>query len=158
MEAPDHDVSATVDGKDGLEGFPNTIVPLSAFLDFLSEHNVVKPSIECHDVKVVYKKDEMGNITAKEYTIQPTKSCCLQPLKVPAAFKEDWDNVGSRFCLGQPKNIDWNSGKHNYGYLQLRDRLVYQDTKQFQGIAPAKPGFSLVKPVRVVKGTLRRWA
>ena len=47
---------------------------------------------------------------------------------------------------------------HNRGHIQVRDRLMYQDGNQVQGMNPTKPGICAQKPVMVKKDTLMRWA
>ena len=56
------------------------------------------------------------------------------------------------------KEWDLATRMHKRGHIQVRERLMYQDGNQFQGMIPTKPGLVAQKPVLVKKDTLRRWA
>ena len=46
------------------------------------------------------------------------------------------------------KEWDFDTRMHKRGQIQVRDRLMYQDGNQFQGISPTKPGLLFAqKPV-----------
>ena len=156
MNDADHVIGATAEIQPKGDSLPSTTMPLSAFLGWLEQNDIIKPGIECHDITVEFEKDEAGAVTSSKYKVNCSRPCCLQPLSTPSGFKDGWDNVGSKLCLGPESSMDWKTGK--VGVLVLRDRLSYLNSKQFQGVAPSKPGLVPEKHIKVAKGTLRRWA
>ena len=55
------------------------------------------------------------------------------------------------------KNWDMATKEHKSGRLVVKFRLNHQESNQFEGINPVKPGIFLKSPVKVKEGTLRRW-
>ena len=47
--------------------------------------------------------------------------------------------------------------EHKSGRSVVKFRLMHQESNQFEGINPVKPGIFLKSPVKVKEGTLRRW-
>ena len=47
--------------------------------------------------------------------------------------------------------------EHKSGRVVVKNRLRHQDSNHIQG-NPVKPGLFAKKPVKVVAGTIRRWA
>ena len=95
---------------------------------------------------------------AQEYEIKCTKECSFTPTRIPKEFNEDWGNAATRMFLGSAiKNRDLATKEHKSGRLVVNFRLQHQESQQFEGITPVKPGAFLKSPVKVKKGTLRRW-
>ena len=55
LTGPDHLVGGTAEG---VQDLPSTAIKVSEFLTILAEHDVTKPTIECHDLEVNFTKDE----------------------------------------------------------------------------------------------------
>jgi hypothetical protein len=133
---------------------PRGLVPLRAVLTALGN-----PKLECHDVDPKFTKDNKGTIIAQQYDIKANKKCAFTPGKVAKEFNEEWENVASRLFLGTAiRNWDMSTKEHKSGRVVVRNRLKNQDNNQFQGINPVEPGLFAKKPVKVVAGTIRRWA
>jgi hypothetical protein len=133
---------------------PTGLVPLRAVLTALDN-----PKLECHDVDPKFTKDDKGTIIAQQYDIKANKKCAFTPGKVAKEFNEEWENAASRLFLGSAvRNWDMSTKEHKSGRVVVRNRLKHQDSNHIQGINPVKPGLFAKKPVKVVAGTIRRWA
>ena len=132
---------------------PEGLAPLSTILTALEN-----PKIECHDSVPKFIHDDAGTIVAQEYEIKCTKVCSYTPTKIPKEFNEEWENAATRMFLGSAiKNWNMATKEHNSGRFVVKFRLHHQESKQFEGINPVKPGIFLKSPVKVKAGTLRRW-
>ena len=132
---------------------PEGLAPLSTILTALEN-----PKIECHDCVPKFIHDDAGAIVAQEYEIKCTKACSYTPTKIPKEFNEEWENAATRMFLGSAiQNWDMATKEHKSGRFVVKFRLHHQESKQFEGINPIKPGIFLKSPVKVKAGTLRRW-
>ncbi len=132
---------------------PEGLAPLSEILTALDN-----PKVECHDVEPKFRKDDEGTVVAQEYDIKCNKSCSFTPAKIPKEYNEDWENAAARMFLGTAgNNWDMATREHKGGKLIVHFRLAHQDSNQFQGVNPVKPGIFLKAPVKVKADTLRRW-
>ena len=133
---------------------PEGLAPIADILAALDN-----PKVECHEVEPKFTKDDTGTIVAQDYDIKCTKLCSYTPQKIPKEFNEDWENAATRLFMGVAnKNWDMTTLEHKLGKVVVKWRLTHQDSNQFQGINPSKPGIFLKAPVKVKEGTLRRWA
>ena len=105
------------------------------------------------------RRTTKGTIIAQQYDIKANKKCAFTPGKVAKEFNEEWENAASRLFLGSAiSNWDMSTKEHKSGRVVVRNRLKHQDSNHIQGINPVKPGLFAKKPVKVVAGTIRRWA
>ena len=117
------------------------------------------PKLECHDVDPKFTKDDKGSIIAQQYDMKANTKCAFTPGKVAKEFNEEWEKAASRLVLGSAiSKWDMSTKEHKSGRVVVRNRLKHQDSNHIQGINPVKPGLFAKKPVKVVAGTIRRWA
>ena len=122
--------------------FTKNASTLKSFLEFLSEkQNVSQVDFVCHTYTPATADSEAS--------ISPTEACSFEPKKLPPRTTAHWENVGSMLDFSQ---IDWDTGKHKQGLLQVVTCLRYADGAQERGLFPSKPAMHMTRSVRVSKG------
>lgn len=87
------------------------------------------------------------------------KGVLIFSYKDPDGFGEDCENAGARLFLATAiKNWSMEAREHKAGRLVVHFRLSHQDSNQFQGMNPVKPGIFLKAPLKVKANTVRQWA
>ena len=151
----DDEVLCTVDNP-GAEGpFPAQLKPLKEFLLHLQNANL-KVGVECHKLEIEFPKNDVGDVVEVKVKISNTVGIVLQP-KLPEQAA-DIHCAASLLLVGDPKAWGPQMNKHSGGNLRVMPSLRYRKSRQFTGVAPAKPGIYASRPIRVVAGTVRQWA
>ena len=139
--------------------FKAELSPLKDFVVHLQTSGVAPVKMECFNLALTFPKDSAGDITGCVVSIERTTRLLFTPELLGPGKKESFDNIGSRLVVGPGAPAwDWEQRTHNSGWLRVFPHIRYEGTRQYSGIVPAKPGIYLTKDVRVVAGTIRRWA
>ena len=117
---------------------------LDQLLSFLATHDIVDPTMECHEISVNKSQTKAGD---SKHTIKNISDLLFQTLARPRNVKPEFVNTGSAVA----KTDLWEGREHKLGYCRMLLSWKNIETPQFTGIV-------LKKDIRVQKDTLRRLA
>ena len=124
---------------------------LDQLLSFLATHDIVDPTMECHEISVNKSQTKAGD---PKHTIKNISDLLFQTLARPRNVKPEFVNSGTAVA----KTDLWEGREHKLGYCRMLLSWKYIETPQFTGIVPEKPTIVLKQDIRVQKDTLRRLA
>ena len=157
IENQDYKAIFSMEGSQSAAAFPQTVQPLSAFLEFLEQSGKHNIAIDLHVCNTKYQRDDDDAVIGRSWEITPTEQCGFTPLRVPDGRDPNNENAGTLAVLGPgAAKWNWEDGMHADGILCMMRRMNFMDTAQFTGIVPDKAGICFAKAVRVVKDTLRK--
>ena len=147
----------TEDKPGGAGPFPAELRPVSEFAMHLQNSGRGGDVFECHRTVIDFTKNELGDIISAEVRIVRTTQVLFEPQE--PAQKIDFNNAGSLLTAAEAGK-SWGPGfdSHTLGRVKMMPHWRHISKRGFVGVAPAKPGLYLTKPIRVVQGSLRRWA
>ena len=143
------------------EPFPAKLEKFGAFVRYLQEGGVSQADakLECHNVQMTFQKDDAGEAQSCTISVTPTIPCVFQPLKPANEGAGTKFTVGSMLTVGEAAlQWSWPAGTHKSGLLRIMPHIRFAEGRQASGIVPGKPGIYLCRPVKVGKGTVRKWA
>jgi hypothetical protein len=162
MKSGAHEVRASMEKPfDNAPPYTSKLAPLEDFYKYLAVNgNHHEVSIECHQAKLSFQKNEAGEITSSKMSITPTQPCVFISLPLPSGYAETGANAGSRLLTATDSGTTWDfsTGVHRDGWLRMKDHIHFEMSRQCNGIVPTKPGIYLTKNIKVTKGALRRLA
>ena len=141
--------------------YTSSLAPLEDFYKYLALHgNHHDVPIECHNAKMIFNKNEAGEITSSKMMIEPTHPCTFICLAIPTGYTESNANAGSRILAAKDSGTKWDFSKgiHGDGWLTIKDHILFEISRQCNGIVLTKPGIYFTKSIKVFKGMLRQLA
>lgn len=84
-----HEVSASMKEPAPPCQFTTQLVRFDRFYAHLANANHHEVAVECHECKLTFTKDYLGEVTGSKSTSSPTKTCVFICMPVPASYTEN---------------------------------------------------------------------